>query len=187
LSDAPFLMEFFNLNKMKEIWKDAVGYEGLYQVSSLGRVYSCPREWVVGKSKALVSHNGRMLKFSINKRYPQVVLCKDGKLKTKLIHHLVAESFLNHFMTKGLNVDHINNISTDNRLENLQVISHRQNNSKDKVGTSKFTGVCWLKKTNNWKSAIRINGKERHLGTFKCETSAHLAYQKKLQEIEQTV
>ena len=53
-------------------------------------------------------------------------------------------------MVHKLVVDHINNDPLDNRLENLQLISHRYNLSKDKKGgSSKFTGVSWDKRVIN--------------------------------------
>ena len=72
-----------------EIWKDIKGYEGLYQVSNFGRV----------KSFNYLHHKGltRILKTSYSKsedRYPNVILTKDGKQKTLLVHRLVAETFL---------------------------------------------------------------------------------------------
>jgi hypothetical protein len=77
-------------------------------------------------------------------------------------------------------IDHINNIQTDNRLENLQIITHRENISKSKIGTSIYTGVCWNKRKNKWTASININYKRLHLGYFKNEYDAHLAYQNKL-------
>jgi len=93
-------------------------------------------------------------------------------------------AFLNH-KPNGLNlvVDHVNNIKTDNRLGNLQVVSQRYNSTKNKKeGTSKYPGVYWHSKEKKWMAAIRINGKKVHLGTFSDEAMAGLAYQRVLEE-----
>jgi ribosomal protein L15E len=71
-------------------------------------------------------------------------------------------AFLNHTPCGyKIVVDHIdNNIKTDNRLENLQLITQRENVSKDiKNTSSKYIGVCWHKKAKKWRSSIQINGK----------------------------
>lgn len=102
---------------------------------------------------------------------------------TNYVHQLVAMAFLNH-KPDGLNlvVDHINNIRTDNRLENLQLVSHRHNSTKDRKGTSKYPGVSWRSDTKKWRAAIRIGRQQIHLGMFTDENDAALAYQKALTE-----
>jgi hypothetical protein len=117
-----------------EIWKDVPEYEGLYQVSDLGRVKCLERNGV--------KKGGNILKPSDNGTgYLKVVLSNKTK-KTKYIHVLVAEAFLSHKSNKGVcNVDHINNIKNDNRLENLQILSHRENVIKSKESNTKTTSV----------------------------------------------
>tara|TARA_R110000851_G_C12768558_1_gene533885 strand:+ start:99 stop:593 length:495 start_codon:yes stop_codon:yes gene_type:complete len=161
---------------MKEIYKDIPNYEGMYQVSSSGVVKSLKRKGVL---------NDRILKLSVNSRgYLKCSLHKDGKLKTSKVHQLVAMAFLNHKPNwYEMVVDHINNIKTDNNVENLQVITHRENTSKDRTGTSKYTGVYWSKSKSKWRCEIQINGRKKNLGTFRCEIKAHLAYQKALKEL----
>jgi len=116
-----------------EIFKDIPGYEGIYQVSDLGRV------------KSLKFNKEKILKPGVNNHgYYTVVLCK-GKRKTINVHQLVAMAFLNHEPCgyNGLIVDHKDNNPLNNRLSNLQLISQRENTSKDKKGSSKYTGVSW--------------------------------------------
>jgi hypothetical protein len=82
---------------------------------------------------------------------------------------LVAMAFLNHKPdgTHKIVVDHINNNKLDNRVVNLQLISQRENLSKDrKDGTSKYVGVCWKKSRNKWQVDIKIDGKRKYLGLF---------------------
>ena len=171
---------------MEEEFRDVPGFEGLYQVSNLGNVKSLPKEWVTSIC-TFKSHNGKILKANKNNiGYYQVGISNGIIKKTVRVHQLVAMAFLNHKPdgNKKIVVDHINNNKLDNRLENLQVISQRENNSKDrKKGSSKYTGVCWSKNDKKWKSGIIINGKKIHLGYFIDEYKAHLAYQNKLKEV----
>lgn len=156
-----------------EEWKDIKGYEGHYQVSNLGNVRSLKRNKVL-KLKIVVDGRG----------YCVVTLHNKGQ-KIRKVHQLVAESFLNYFSNKNrfLVVDHIDNNKKNNKLDNLQIISCRKNVSKDVKGkTSIYTGVCKHKQHKNWYSQIKINGKTKYLGLFNCETSAHIAYLKKLKE-----
>lgn len=100
---------------MIEEWRDIGGYEGLYQVSSLGRV----RSLKFGKE--------RILKTGKNTNgYLQVNLCKDGKVKIFQVHRLVVNAFLpNHNNLEDIN--HINEDKTDNRISNLEWMTHKDN------------------------------------------------------------
>ena len=168
-----------------EIWKPVKDYEGLYEVSSLGRVKSLSRKirsnngYYISKEKVLVT--------PINKHgYCRVNLSKKLIIKTHRVHQLVAICFLNHKPdgTQNLVIDHINGDKLDNRVENLQLITQRENSSKDiKSRSSKYIGVSWYKKSNKWKSQIFIDNKKLHLGYFNCELAAHLAYQNKLKKL----
>tara|TARA_R110000851_G_scaffold133406_1_gene268287 strand:- start:373 stop:867 length:495 start_codon:yes stop_codon:yes gene_type:complete len=161
---------------MNEIWKDVIGYEGVYEVSNLGNVKSLARKGV---------REDKILKPNADSQgYLKVGLSSSGKLKIVRIHQLVAVAFLNHTPSGNkLVVDHKNNIGTDNRLENLQIITNRENTSKDKKGTSKYAGVYWSKQSKKWRAQITINGKMKHLGLFTDELKASEAYQNKLSNI----
>ena len=164
---------------MQEIWKPVVGYEGLYEVSNLGRVKSLPRNGT--------SRGGRFLKQSKagkNKKYLNVGL-RNGSLKTHLVHIIVAKAFLNYNPIKGvIVVDHIDNDGSNNKVENLRVISHRENISKDRIGNSKYTGVHWSKFHGKFIAQIKIDKKQIHLGCFTSELDAHKAYLEKLNSIK---
>ena len=177
---------FKNATRMeKEIWKDIPGYEGLYQVSSLGRVRSLDRVVPHGRFGEF-KLKGRVLKPSPDLNgYLKLNLYKDGMTKTIEVHKLIAIAFLNHEPCGNkIVVDHIDNNKTNNRLDNLQLITHRENLSKDKSGyTSQYVGVSWSKQKNKWMATIQVSGKNKHLGSFDSEYEAHLAYQKALNEI----
>ena len=166
-----------------EIWKDIPGYEGIYQVSDIGNVKSLGRE-VLRNGKYPIKIKEKILKPSPNSEgYLLVVLCNNGLKKTMKVHILVAMAFLNHKPdgTHKICIDHINNNKLDNRLVNLQLITNRENSSKDKKnGTSQYTGVSWNKSRNKWVVLIKIDDKLKHLGLFTDEYEAHLTYQKAL-------
>lgn len=170
----------------EEIWKDIPDYEGMYQVSNLGRVKSLSR--LVRNRQGSWFLKERILKQSIGTTgYYIIVLGGKGNAKTLKIHQLVAISFLNH--TSNINrkivVDHINNNPLDNKLCNLQVISQRENSSKDKKNkSSKYTGVKFCKNSNNYRSSIRVNGKNIHLGMFDSQEEASFYYQNAIKAIE---
>lgn len=163
-----------------EVWNDIKDYEGLYQVSDLGRVKSLERVDSMGRVV-----NEKIRKLSINNNgYSKVTLNKNGNKKSYLIHQLVAITFLGH-VPCGYNkvVDHIDNNPLNNHVSNLQLIAQRLNCSKDKkYGVSKYIGVH--RSRNKWRAQIRIDGKICHLGLFIDELQAAQAYQNKLNEIK---
>jgi hypothetical protein len=168
-----------------EIWKDVVGYEGLYQVSNMGRVYSLPKKWKAGKG-VIQCHKGKILKNKKNnKGYFYVGLYLNEISKQHQIHVLVAKSFLGHNSCGfKLVVDHIDENIINNKLDNLQLITNRENVSRSKKGgTSKYTGVYYHKSSCKYISRILIGGKRKYLGYYDCELKAHLAYQKALKEL----
>lgn len=107
----------------QEEWRDIPGYEGFYQVSSLGRV----RKLQTIDSMRRV-HRSHIKKLSINNRfgYLQVVLYKNGAGRTKRVHCLVALAFLGERPT-GFEVNHIDGHKDNNRLDNLEYCTPSQN------------------------------------------------------------
>ena len=105
-----------------ETWKDVVGYEGLYKVSDKGNVYSVARKDSIGRKLG-----GRILKPCYDRDgYLVVNLCKNGVLKRKYIHRLVAEAFLPN--PEGLpQVNHRDEIKDNNNVENLEWCDSKHN------------------------------------------------------------
>ena len=98
---------------MNEVWRDIEGYEGLYQISDIGRI------------KSLIT--GKIRNLQMNKwGYPVIILTKDKKQKQMFVHRLVAKAFIPKIEGKN-EVNHINGDKTDNRKENLEWCTKSEN------------------------------------------------------------
>lgn len=161
-----------------EEWKEVKNYEGIYEISNLGNIKSLNYK----KTK-----KEKILKKSIGSNgYLTIKLCKKGIAKTRTLHQLVVESFLSYIPdgTQKLVVNHINFIRTDNRVENLEIITMRENGNKKHIkSSSKYTGVTWNKEKNKWRANFYNLGKLYFLGYFKTEIQASNAYQNALKNV----
>lgn len=161
---------------MEEIFKDIEGYDGDYQISNFGRVRSF-------KGVDMI-----YLKPQIARGYRRVSLHKNRIRRGIFIHRTVWDHFGDSKRNgRILQVDHIDNVKTNNRIDNLQLLSQRENTTKAYLTTnksSKYIGVSWVKSRNKWVSMITINGSQKNLGRFKTEYEAHLAYEKALNELK---
>ena len=121
---------------MEEEWRDIPGYEGYYQVSNFGRIKGLPRN--VRNHTGVVYLRERYLKgHPITKGYIQVQLASRPKRVLKLIHVLVAQAFIPN-PNNYPQVNHINGIKSDNRVENLEWC----NNSMNQIHAYKH-GLNW--------------------------------------------
>ena len=122
LGDRPVIVGATIFNKMEEIWKDVVEYEGRYQVSSNGRVRSLKRRF----KKRLIGEE-TILRLEKHKQgYLRIMLSKDELTKKFLVHRLVAQAFLPNIENKTT-VNHINGIKDDNRTQNLEWATQTEN------------------------------------------------------------
>ncbi|WEG13979.1 NUMOD4 domain-containing protein [Pullulanibacillus sp. KACC 23026] len=115
---------------MKEIWKDVVGYEGLYEVSNKGQVRT-----KLGKTTYSKRHGKRVWKQRVMKQKVskadgshRVCLYKNKKATTYLVHRLVAESFIEKIEGKEY-INHIDGNRHNNYAENLEWCNHKENNN----------------------------------------------------------
>jgi hypothetical protein len=105
--------------------------------------------------------------------------------KMMSIHRIVAHLFLDLDIEKQENqVDHIDGNKSNNRIENLRIVTNRENSSnRESHRNGRLVGCSFIKKTNKWKSQIRVNKKRIFLGYFDTELEAHEAYIKTLKEM----
>jgi hypothetical protein len=102
---------------MEEVWKPIKGYEGLYEISNLGRIKSLPKPNYKSKIK--------ILKPPLNTYgYCYVTFFKDKHKYNYLIHRLVLQAFIGY---SDMQCNHKNGIKTDNRLENLEYCTQSEN------------------------------------------------------------
>jgi hypothetical protein len=115
-----------------EIWKPISGYNGYYEVSNLGRVRSKTRKIERTSpnditKKRPFTYKGKLVSFWITKKgYCRCTLNLDGLKKNHLVHQLVAKTFIDNKECKP-EVNHKNGIKTDNRLENLEWVTTKEN------------------------------------------------------------
>lgn len=122
----------------QEIWKDIEDYNGLYQISSFGRVKSLRQNIIMKLSPT-------------EKGYLKINLRKNKKVKTFKVHRLVAKAFIPNTDNKS-EINHINHIRNDNRVSNLEWTNHADNMIGVKCGCKGNNGkkvalfVLWVKK-----------------------------------------
>lgn len=109
---------------MKEAWKDIPNYEGLYQISNLGRVRSL--EKTIFSGGVARRRKERILKSTNRRGYRQLTLSKGGDKEQKSVHRLVAESFIPNPDCKP-EVNHIDGDKANNKMNNLEWCTRREN------------------------------------------------------------
>ena len=158
----------------EEVWRDVKGYEGLYQVSNMGRVKSLGRKDRFGrviKERVLepaVTHNG----------YLRVGLHVDGKRKMLRVHRLVCEAFHENPDNKS-EVNHVNENKTDNRACNLEWSTRAENcnhgsrNERVAKALSKPVGQYTRdgELVKIWPSAIEVQRQAGFNHGYICETA----------------
>lgn len=179
---------------MEEIWKDVLGYEGLYQASNLGRVKSLDR---------VVKHNyggtaikkGKVLKQKIShKTRCQVGLCgHNGERWYPLVSRLVWETF-NGKIPEGMQVNHIDENPLNNRLDNLNLMTPKENTNygtgierRSKSLSKTLKGRYKYSENPNAKAVIQYDKNGNIIKEFDCLKSAAEYYNICYQTIWQNI
>lgn len=147
---------------LNEVWKDIPQYEGLYQVSNVGRVKALPRQRsnYTGGTWIQSEH---IMALTINKKgYEKVALRNEyGVRKNESVHRLVALAFIPNPEGKP-EVNHINCVRHDNRVENLEWCSHQENCIHTSVCGNKSNKLIQCIETqqifNTSTDAAKVNG-----------------------------
>jgi len=161
---------------MKEIYKEITGYPN-YQASNLGNIKSMKKGFVLSPIETKAG-------------YYIVNLYQDKKRKTMYVHQLICMAFLG-FIPDGhrLECDHIDNDKANNRLDNLRLLSHRENSARyhddNKNNTSTYRGVHYNKAgRRHWKAQAGFDGESYYLGCYYTEIEAAAAYIKAVRNFE---
>jgi hypothetical protein len=118
-----------------EVWKDINGYKSKYQISNLGNVKSLSR-FINNGIGGYISKE-RILKLAPDRVGYSTVTLMNGNRKQAKVHRLVAEHFIDNAESK-LCVNHINFIKSDNRVENLEWCTHKEN-AQHSISNNKFS------------------------------------------------
>lgn len=139
---------------MEEIWKDVIGYEGLYSISNFGRIKSFFKRGSGVNFKKPTSPKNH---------YPAIILYKNGNFKTIYMHRLIAIHFIPNPENKPC-VNHINKNKHDYRIENLEWVTHVENSLHGHAdGVAKSTPIS-LEKDGQKLNFATTNNALRFMG-----------------------
>lgn len=165
-----------------ELWADIPGFDGEYQLSSEGKIRSCRRSGNPGNRRKKLSFWRERLPSNSGKGYSLITLrdAKTRKLISFLVHRLVYELFAGP-IPENQEIDHINRVKKDNRIDNLRLVTKSQQHYnigkfKKKGNSSKYKGVHFCNSVHKWLARITIDKKIRTIGSFSTELEAAIAY-----------
>jgi|694.fasta_scaffold56089_8 hypothetical protein len=146
-----------------EIWVKTQEYDYDYCFSNMGRI----------------KLGDKIVKQYLDKDlYCLCHLKTNGKMKLFRVHRIIAKYYIENKENKP-QINHINSNPKDNRIENLEWVSHSENNIHkffNKKKSSIYVGVTYCKTHKKWLGQIQINKKKIHTGYFNTELEAHESY-----------
>lgn len=161
------------------------GLESNIEVTRCGKARILKKDWMSKNSHKFGEIDFNIKKPNRDGYFQLQTQIKTIGSKTIQLHQIIASVFLGYIFNGHKNVvDHINNIKKDNHIDNLRVVTQRENMIKNGLTRGKYpTGVFYDKRVNIYGAKILINKKQVHLGRFKNEILASEAYQKALKSI----
>lgn len=158
----------------KENWRKVENIDGEYMISDLGNMVNVK----TGKRVGHIGQDG----------YWHFTGKVNGKVKDFKLHQLVYNAFGGGvYDGRKIVIDHINNIRSDNRIENLQLLKFRDNVNKDiEVGRSGVMGVSWNTAKQRWLAQISLGGQRFVLGFRRTIDEAKSLYDEALLRFEKT-
>ena len=164
------LIEQLQLLCEREEWKTIDSYNN-YMVSTRGRIKNIDTK--------------RILKQTINDGYCKVTLCTNGEQQKCAVHRLVGQAYILNIDNKPF-IDHKNNVTTDNDVNNLRWVTNVENCQNRKISCknkSGVKGVSWNKRANKWQACTKNKGKSIHMGYFSSIEEAKIARQIKIKQL----
>lgn len=160
---------------MEEQWKSVKNYEGLYEISNRGRIKTLERIYYSGKNHSVAKLQEESIKHTrlSSNGYETVSLQKGSIYKGYSVHKLVWLHFGDRECPPELQLDHINGVKTDNRIENLQLLTPKANRRKS-IKRDLPIGV--ILHGNKYQAQITKYGKGHFLGLFNTPEEAHAKY-----------
>lgn len=145
---------------MIEVWRDVVGYEGLYKVSNLGRVMQLEKTTVVGYG-AKVKHKNKIKNtYKKENGYICTHITKDKRTRDVYVHRLVAQAFIPNEENKPL-VNHKDFDRANNKIDNLEWVTHSENNMWSRENMSNAHKGKKLSEEHKIAISNAIKGKKR--------------------------
>jgi len=164
---------------------EIIGYDGKYTIDKEGNVYSYAqtKKRKLKPQRASQSKKG-YFQVRLHSKEVNVINSKGNQYgKLQYLHRLVWETY-NGEIPEGMEIDHIDADTTNNKLSNLRVITQRQNAIKSKPIRELPTGVCYYRgRTKPYMATIQLYNKQKFLGYFETPEEAGEAYQEALSNI----
>ena len=133
----------YKVSDTAEVWKSIKGFEGLYEVSNLGRVRSVARKIRFGYGSEYQTSE-EILSPHTARGYKQIMLSKNGVRYYRQVHRLVSEAFIPNPNNYPI-INHKNEIRDDNRVENLEWCTHAYNlaynGNREKKGRARMRPI----------------------------------------------
>lgn len=145
------------------------------EITKSGLVRRVKKEWCKTNKLGIIDFN--KLKPHKNGYISLTILVKGIGSRHLLLHQIIASTFLNYVIGGKMVVDHIDDDKRNNRLENLQVIKHRENILKSFKGTTIYPqGIYYDSSKSLYRARVQVNKKKIHLGYYKNPNEASKVY-----------